>query len=103
VPLFRPFAWSTTAGTKDAVEASKLSAKETERQVVAGFASVIVTVVTAERLAEVSRPSLDAALSTLDLTKRRAALGASNTLDVLRVEGRSLVGTRTGRDGDRVA
>jgi outer membrane protein TolC len=87
VPLFRPFAWSTHGSAKDAVEASKLSAKETERQVVAGFASVIVTVVTAERLAEVSRSSLRAALSTLDLTKRRAALGASNTLDVLRVEG----------------
>src|SRR6185369_6735842 len=87
VPIFRPFAWSNYGSTKDAVEATKLSAKETERQVVAGFASVIVTVVTAERLAEVSRTSLRASLSTLDLTKRRAALGASNTLDVLRVEG----------------
>src|SRR6478752_5449841 len=87
VPIFRPFAWSTYGSAKDAVEASKLTAKEIERQVVAGFASVIVTVVTAERLAEVSRTSLRAALSTLDLTKRRAALGASNTLDVLRVEG----------------
>jgi len=87
VPIFRPFAWSNYGSAKDAVDASKLSAKETERQVVAGFASVIVTVVTAERLAEVSRTSLRAALSTLDLTKRRAALGASNTLDVLRLEG----------------
>ena len=87
VPIFRPFAWSNYGSAKDAVEATKLSAKEVERQVVGGFASVIVTVVTAERLAEVSRTSLRAALSTLDLTKRRAALGASNTLDVLRVEG----------------
>ena len=44
VPIFRPFAWSNYGSTKDAVEATKLSAKETERQVVAGFASVIVTV-----------------------------------------------------------
>ena len=87
VPIFRPFAWSNYGSAKDAVDASRLSAKEIERQVVGGFASVIVTVVTAERLAEVSRTSLRAALSTLDLTKRRAALGASNTLDVLRVEG----------------
>jgi outer membrane protein, multidrug efflux system len=87
VPIFRPFAWSNYGSAKDAVEATKLSVKETERQVVGGFASVIVSVVTAERLAEVSRTSLRAALSTLDLTKRRAALGASNTLDVLRVEG----------------
>src|SRR6185369_11344348 len=77
VPIFRPFAWSNYGSTKDAVEATKLSAKETERQVVAGFASVIVTVVTAERLAEVSRTSLRASLSTLDLTKRRAALGTA--------------------------
>jgi outer membrane protein TolC len=87
VPIFRPFAWSTYGSAKDAIEATKLSVKETERQVVGGLASVVITVVTAERLAEVSRTSLRAALSTLDLTKRRAALGASNTLDVLRLEG----------------
>ena len=87
VPIFRPYAWSTYGSAKDAVEATRLSVKETERQVVGGLANVVVNVVTAERLAEVSRTSLRAALSTLDLTKRRAALGASNTLDVLRVEG----------------
>ena len=87
VPIFRPSAWSNYGSAKDAVEASRLSVKETERQVVAGVANLIVGVVTAERLAEVSRTSLKAALSTVDLTKRRAALGASNTLDVLRVEG----------------
>jgi outer membrane protein TolC len=42
--------------------------------------------VTGERLAEVTRVSLRSALSTLDLNKRRAALGASSTLDVLRAE-----------------
>ena len=41
----------------------------------------------AERLADVSRVSLKSALSTLDLNKRRAALGASSSLDVLRAEG----------------
>ncbi len=87
VPLFRPAAWYNYSSAKEALEATKLSTKETERQLVAGVADVIVGVVTAERLAEVSRTSLKAALSTVDLTKRRAALGASNTLDVLRVEG----------------
>ena len=87
VPIFRPYVWSTYGSAKDAVDASRLSVKETERLVVGGLANVVVNVVTAERLAEVSRSSLTAALSTLDLTKRRAALGASNTLDVLRVEG----------------
>ncbi len=87
VPIFHPYEWSSYGSAKDAVEATRLSVKETERQVVGGLANVVINVVTAERLAEVSRTSLRAALSTLDLTKRRAALGASNTLDVLRVEG----------------
>jgi outer membrane protein TolC len=87
VPLFRPYVWYSHASAKEALEASRLSEKETERLVVAGVADLIVSVVTAERLAEVSRTSLKYALSTVDLTKRRAALGASNTLDVLRVEG----------------
>ena len=87
VPIFYPKAWYDHGSAKDALEAARLSEQETERQVVAGVADLIVSVVTAERLAEVSRSSLKAALSTVDLTKRRAALGASNTLDVLRVEG----------------
>jgi len=87
VPLFRPAVWYNHGSAKDALEATKLSSAETEREVVATVADLIVGVVTAERLAEVSRTSLRAALSTVDLTKRRAALGASNTLDVLRVEG----------------
>ncbi len=86
VPLFRPAAWYDYGSAKDNVNANRLSARETERQVIALVADRIVGVVTAERLAEVSRSSLRAALSTVDLTKRRAALGASNTLDVLRVE-----------------
>jgi multidrug efflux system outer membrane protein len=87
VPLFRPAAWYNYGSAKEALEATRLSTQETERQLVAGVADLIVSVVTAERLAEVSRTSLKAALATVDLTKRRAALGASNTLDVLRVEG----------------
>ncbi len=87
VPVFYPKVWYDHGSAKDALEATKLSTKETERQVIAGVANLLVSVVTAERLAEVSRSSLKAALSTVDLTKRRAALGASNTLDVLRVEG----------------
>jgi outer membrane protein TolC len=50
-------------------------------------ADAIVLAVTAERLAEVSRSSLKSALSTVDLNRRRAALGASSNLDVLRADG----------------
>ena len=91
IPVFHPQTWYNHGSAKDAVDAAKLSSEETQRQVVAGVANTIVAVVTAERLAEVSRSSLKAALATVDLTKRRAALGASNTLDVLRVEGEASV------------
>ncbi len=87
VPIFHPSTWYGYSSAKDAIEAAKLSNKEAERQAIANVADKIVSVVTAERLSEVSRASLKAALATVDLTKRRAALGASNTLDVLRVEG----------------
>jgi outer membrane protein TolC len=91
VPIFRPAAWYGYGSAKDAIEAAKLSNKEAERIAIAGVADRIVSVVTAERLAEVSRASLKAALATVDLNRRRAALGASNTLDVLRVEGEASV------------
>ena len=87
VPIFHPATWYAYGSAKDALQATRLSNREAEREVIANVADSIVSVVTAERLAEVSRASLKAALATVDLTKRRAALGASNTLDVLRVEG----------------
>lgn len=87
VPIFRPSVWYDRGSAKAQLEATQLSQREVERQVVAGVANLIVSVVTAERLAEVSRTSLKAALSTVDLTRTRATLGAANTLDVLRVEG----------------
>ncbi len=86
VPVFAPKAWYDHTTAKVAVENVRLNGVEIERQVLGSVANAIVTVVTAERLAEVSRVSLRSALSTLDLNKRRAALGASSALDVLRVE-----------------
>jgi multidrug efflux system outer membrane protein len=86
VPLFRPAAWHEHGTAKDAADLSRLDVKETERQVVRDIADSIVLTVTAERLAEVTRVSLSSALSTVDLNKRRAALGASSQLDVLRAE-----------------
>lgn len=61
-------------------------AEDIERQVLANVAETVVMVVTAERLAEVSRVTLRSALSTLDLTRRRARLGASSAVDVLRAQ-----------------
>jgi multidrug efflux system outer membrane protein len=86
VPLLRAKDWYDHGTAKDAVEAERLFGKDTDRAVVAAVANAVVGVATAERLAEVSRSSLRAALSTLNLTKRRSALGAATSLDVLRAE-----------------
>jgi outer membrane protein TolC len=86
IPVFAPAAWYDHGTAKDAADLTRLDVKETERQVVRDIADSIVLTVTAERLAEVTRVSLSSALSTVDLNKRRAALGASSQLDVLRAE-----------------
>jgi outer membrane protein TolC len=86
IPLLASSAWYEHGTAKEAVDSSMLDAKEVERQQIALTAVAIVDVVTSERLAEVSRVALGSALSTLNLTKRRAALGAASTVDVLRVE-----------------
>lgn len=86
VPVFAPQAWYDHGTAKRSIEAQKLSNKELERQILGSLANAIIATITAERLAEVSRVSLRSALSTLDLNRRRSALGASSALDVLRVE-----------------
>jgi len=86
VPLFAPKAWYDRGTAERAIDYAQISSKEAERQVVASVADTIVSAVTAERLADVTRSSLQGALSTLDLTQRRSALGASSSLDVLRAE-----------------
>lgn len=86
IPVLDTSTWYQHGTAKDSIDNAALDAKEVERQQIALVANAIVEVVTRERLAEVSRVALNSALSTLNLTKRRAALGAASTVDVLRVE-----------------
>lgn len=86
VPVFAPKAWYDRGTANRAIDYQTLNSKEAERQVIASVADTIVAAVTAERLADVTKESLSAALSTLDLNRRRSALGASSSLDVLRAE-----------------
>lgn len=86
MPLFAPRTWYDSKTAQQAIDVAALDEREVKRQVVAAVADAIVATVTAERLAEVSRVSLRSALSTVDLNRRRAALGASSTLDVLRAD-----------------
>jgi outer membrane protein TolC len=86
IPLLALSAWHERGTALERIEVAKLDTKAQERVSIAVLADAVVTAVTAERLAEVSRISLESALSTLDLSKRRAALGAASTIDVLRIE-----------------
>ncbi len=85
-PLFDLRSWYDVGTSDRAVAAATSSAEDVERLALGGLADSIVTVITAERLAEVSRVSLRSNLETLDLTRRRKELGAASGVDVLRVE-----------------
>ena len=85
-PLFDLRTWYDIRTSSTAIEAAEMSAEDVERIALGGLADTIVTVITAERLAEVSRVSLRSNLSTLDLTQRRTRLGAASAVDVLRAE-----------------
>jgi outer membrane protein, multidrug efflux system len=85
-PLLDLSAWHEhhTAGLS--IDASREREKDTQRLVLGSVANAVVSVFTAERLAEVSRVALRSSLSTLELTRRRAELGASSRVDVLRAQ-----------------
>ena len=85
-PLVDARAWYDMVTSATAEKAATVQAEDSERVAIAILADTIVTVITAERLAEVSRVSLRSNLSALDLTQRRARLGAASAVDVLRAE-----------------
>ncbi len=62
----------------------QLSVDDTRRTLELTLADQIVTVVTAERTAEINREGLRVALEQLYLTQRKQALGAAMSLDVVR-------------------
>ncbi|MGC4088275.1 MAG: TolC family protein [Polyangiaceae bacterium] len=103
VPVLASRAWYDYGTAKSAIEGANLTAKDVERQQVALLAAAIVSVVTNERLVEVSRIALVSGLSNLDLTKRRAALGAASSVDVLRIEQEVSRLARSGRRRGRGA
>lgn len=86
VPVFAPGAWYDYGTAKRGINSAKLSYSDNQRLLLALVADAIVGVVTAERVAEISRVSLSGSLSTLDLNQRRATLGAASSVDVLRAE-----------------
>jgi outer membrane protein TolC len=79
-------AWNNVGAKGELEEAAALGEKDVERTLIASVATAAAEVITNERIAESSRVSLASTLSAANLTKRRAALGAANSLDVLRIE-----------------
>jgi outer membrane protein TolC len=86
VPVFAPAAWYDHGSAQDNERTARLDYADAQRIVLGAVAESIVSVITAERLAEISRVSLASALSTLELNRRRAQLGAASAVDVLRAE-----------------
>ncbi len=67
-------------------DAAKLSVDDQKRTLLLGVANQIVSVVTAEREAEINRGGLRVALQQAEITSRKQALGAANGLDVVRAK-----------------
>jgi outer membrane protein TolC len=83
-PLVNLRAWYAIGTARRGVDAQRLAVADQKRVLLASVASTLVSVYTTERLAELNRIGLRAALERLELATRREALGASTAIDVLR-------------------
>lgn len=84
--VFNLPAWNAVGAKKEKERAAALGEKNVQRTLISTVAQNAAAVITNERIAESNRVSLASTLSTASLTRRRAALGAANALDVLRIE-----------------
>lgn len=85
-PILAPRAWYGIKTAKLNVKAVQQSVDDKRRTVLAQVASSIVSVYTAERVAEINRVSLRNSLQRLNLAERKARLGDGTRLDVLRAQ-----------------
>jgi multidrug efflux system outer membrane protein len=85
-PLFAPRAWYALGTARASREARALSAEDLKRVLALTLANAVVSVVTSERLSEINRIGLRAALERLTLARRRVTLGAGNALDTVRAD-----------------
>lgn len=84
IPVLSARNWYDYVTARHQVDQRAIQVEDAQRLIIGGLAQALVTVITTERLAEVTRVNLAAALSTLDLNQRRTNLGAGNAIDVLR-------------------
>lgn len=86
-PLLALRAWHTIGTAHAAEDAAKLSVEDIKRTIALNVSNAMVAVVTAERIAELNRVGLRAALERLSLTQRKRDLGGQATgLDVIRAQ-----------------
>lgn len=83
-PIIAPRAWYAIGTADRNVDVAKLSVDDAKRVIALNVANAIVAVITAERVAELNRIGLRNALTRLELTQRKAALGGGTGLDVVR-------------------
>jgi outer membrane protein TolC len=84
-PLVDLRAWYAYGTAKLAANVARLEVDAQKRAILVDVASAIVAVVTAERVAELSRSGLRLALERLTLAEQRKTLGGGTRLDALRV------------------
>jgi outer membrane protein TolC len=83
-PVLALRAWHAIGTAAVAEDAARFSFDDAKRQIALSVANAIVGVVTAERIAELNRVGLGNALSRVELTVRKSALGGATGLDVVR-------------------
>jgi outer membrane protein TolC len=83
-PVLAPRAWYAIGTADRNVDVAKLSVDDAKRTIALNISNSIVGVITAERVAELNRIGLRNALTRLELTQRKAALGGGTGLDVVR-------------------
>lgn len=83
---FNPRAYYALGTADQSVTSTELRAEDARRTALVSVANAIVNVVTTERISEISRVGLRAALERLELTKRRKRLGSGTELDIVRAE-----------------
>lgn len=83
-PLLATRPWYALGTAKQAESVARLNVEDVKRLIALRVANGMVAVVTAERIAELNRVGLKNALERLELTQRRAELGAATGLDVVR-------------------
>ncbi|MFO0593295.1 MAG: TolC family protein [Polyangiaceae bacterium] len=83
---FSARSWYAIGTSDEVIAGTKLRAEDARRTAIATAANAIVLVVTNERIAEVNRVGLRAALERLELTKRKKRLGSGTDLDIVRAE-----------------